>query len=181
MEQRMGRDQGAAAARSVSVIASMYDAHVDEVYRYVHRRCRDHSLAEDITQETFLTAIRRAEDPGSISIGWLMTVARNRLVDVLRREASYEGKLRLVLAGDSDHHDADLAERLRVEGALNELSVDHRLVLTLHYIDGLTVPALADQLGRSVKSIEGLVTRARRELRALLAADGAEERGDRHG
>lgn len=158
----------------------MYDDHVDEVYRFVHRRCRDHALAEDITQETFLAAIRRAEDPSSISVGWLITVARNQLVDVLRRNANHEGKLRLVLGIESDDHDADPVERLRIEGALNDLSVDHRLVLTLHYIDGLTVPALAEQLGRSVKSIEGVVTRARRELRALLA-DDADERGKRHG
>ena len=109
-------------------------------------------------------------------IGWLLTVARNRLVDVLRRKASYEGKLRLVVGGASDEADAELVERLRVEGALSELSVDHRLVLTLHYIDGLTVPALAEHLGRSVKSIEGLITRARRELRAQLGDDAGEQR-----
>ena len=63
-----------------------------------------------------------------------------------------------------------------MEGALSELSVDHRLVLTLHYIDGLTVPALAEHLGRSVKSIEGLITRARRELRAQLGDDAGEQR-----
>ena len=160
----------------------MYDAHVDEVYRFVHRRCRDHALAEDITQDTFLTAIRRVDDPSSISIGWLLTVARNRLIDVLRREAGYEGKLRLLFGGGSDGDQTDLVERLRVEGALNELSVDHRLVLMLHYIDGLTVPALAEHLGRPVKSIEGLVTRARRELRALLRGDtDAEKRGESHG
>lgn len=184
MEQRRSRDERARAARSVSAIASVFDAHVDEVYRFLHRRCRDHALAEDITQETFLTAIRRGDDPGSITVGWLITVARNRLVDVLRREAGHEGKLRLVVGcGRSSEPDAELVERLRVEGALNKLRVEHRVVLTLHYIDGLTVPALADQLGRSVKSIEGLVTRARRELRDLLDADTTdkERTGGAHG
>lgn len=184
MEQRRSRGESAGVARSVSVIASMYDAHVDEVYRFVHRRCRDHSLAEDITQETFLTAIRRADDPGSISVGWLLTVARNRLVDIVRREASYESKLRLVVGGGrSSNLDAELTERLRFESALDQLRVEHRLVLTLHYIDGLTVPALADHLGRSMKSVEGLVTRARRELRSQLDADttGKETTGEAHG
>ncbi|MBN4047589.1 sigma-70 family RNA polymerase sigma factor [Acidimicrobiaceae bacterium AH-315-P05] len=155
-----------------STIAGVYDAHVDEVYRFVHRRCRDHSLAEDITQETFLAAIRSADDLSSISIGWLLAVARNRLFDVLRRQISYEGKLRLVGVAEEDGYDVDVVERLRVESALNELSADHRLVLTLHYLDGLTVPALAEQLDRSVKSVEGLVTRARRELRAKLSEGG---------
>jgi RNA polymerase sigma-70 factor (ECF subfamily) len=160
----------------------LYDAHVDEVYRFVHRRCRDHALTEDITQETFVTAIRRVDDPTTISVGWLVTVARNRLVDALRKHARHERKLHLLGTGLDDEHDPDLAERLRVGEAMNELSVDHRLVLTLHYLDGLTVPALAEELGRSVKSVEGLITRARRELRAKLdeSAD-APERGERHG
>ena len=148
--------------------ADVFDASVDEVYRFVHRRCRDHTMAEDITQEAFMAAIRTFDQPGDVTTGWLMTVARNRLFDMLRRQTRYAEKLRLVGAAGDGSADSELAERLRVEAALNELSVDHRLVLTLHYIDGYTVPALAQHLDRSVKSIEGLVTRARRELRARL-------------
>jgi RNA polymerase sigma-70 factor (ECF subfamily) len=159
----------------------MYDVHVEEVYRFVHRRCQDHSLAEDITQETFVQAIRSADDPSSISIGWLLTVAKNRLIDVLRRQAQHEGKLRLVGAGTEHFTTVEPAERLRVVKALNTLRLDHRLVLTLHYIDGLSVPAMAEHLDRSVKSVEGLVTRARRELRAVLdEGDSVSEAGGGH-
>ncbi|NNE11191.1 MAG: RNA polymerase subunit sigma-24, partial [Ilumatobacter sp.] len=79
-----GETPGAAhaAAGGGLSFADMYDAHVEEVYRFVFRRCRDHALAEDITQETFMAAIRKADDPSTLSVGWLMTVARNRLVDV---------------------------------------------------------------------------------------------------
>jgi RNA polymerase sigma-70 factor (ECF subfamily) len=170
-----------AAERGLS-FADVFDARVDEVYRFVHRRCRDHALAEDITQETFMAAIRTFDEPTEVTISWLVTVARNRLFDVLRRQARHEAKLRLVGVAETDGHDAVLAERLRVESALKELSVDYRLVLTLHYIDGLTVPALAAHLDRSVKSVEGLVTRARRELRARLEEEiDTAEAGDGHG
>lgn len=168
MEQRRPRNATDAVAESAFSFADMYDVHVSEVYRFVHRRCQDHSLAEDITQETFVQAIRSTDDPSSISIGWLLTVAKNRLIDVLRRQAQYEGKLRLVGTRTEYTTTIEPAERLRVVKALNTLRLDHRLVLTLHYIDGLTVPAIAEHLDRSVKSVEGLVTRARRELRAAL-------------
>lgn len=164
--------------------ADLYDVHVEEVYRFVHRRCRDHSLAEDITQETFLKAIRSGREPSAISAGWLITVARNRLIDELRRRSNYEGKLRLVGASGRDACDAELADRLRVEAALDELSVDHRLVLTLRYVDGFPVAALADHLDRSVKSVEGLLTRARRALRWQLdesEALGQLDTGGDHG
>ena len=179
MEQ--GETPGATHAVAASnSFAAMYDAHVDEVYRFVHRRCRDHALAEDITQETFMRAIRSTDDAASITIGWLITVAKNHLVDVLRRRTRYETKLRLVGAVRHDEHEIALAERLRVEAALAELSVDHRLVLTLHYIDGYTVPALAEHLDRSVKSVEGMVTRARRALRAQLDDTETTELGGGH-
>lgn len=148
--------------------AHVYDAHVDEVYRYIHRRCQDHTLAEDITQDTFIAAIRATDDPNTITIGWLITVARNRLFDVLRRKTNYEEKLRLVADNARSVDQIDIAERLRVEAAMERLPVHYRLVLTLHYINGLTVGAIADELDRSVKSIEGLVTRARKELTAVL-------------
>lgn len=148
--------------------AQVYDAHVETVYRYVHRRCQDHSLAEDVTQDTFMTAIRTTDDPATITIAWLITVARNRLFDVLRRQTKYEEKLQLVANSSSRSEDIDIAERLRVEAALAVLPVHYRLVLTLQYINGMTVPAIAAELDQSLKSVEGLVTRARRELSAVL-------------
>jgi RNA polymerase sigma factor (sigma-70 family) len=103
-----------------------------------------------------------------ISIGWLKRVAGNRLIDALRRQSTYTAKLRLIRQSDDDSSVSTVAERLRVEAALDKLRLEHRLVLTLHYIDGLTVGAMATELDRSPKSVEGLITRARRELRELL-------------
>jgi RNA polymerase sigma-70 factor (ECF subfamily) len=181
MEDNENRLAASSVAERSSLLTAVYDDHVDEVYRFVHRRCRDHALAEDITQETFMTAIRSTDDPSTISIGWLLTVARNRLFDVLRRQDRYRGKLRLVAAGRAEGHQPELVERLRIEAALDKLSVDYRLVLTLHYVDGLTVPALAEHLGRSAKSVEGLLTRARRQMRAELSDDpGATGTGGSH-
>ena len=89
------------------------------------------------------------------------------MVDVLRRRATYQRKLRLVGA-DGDEGEVDVVDKIRVEAALDELSVDHRLVLTLHYLDGMTVSAIAAEMGRTAKSVEALITRARRSLRKEL-------------
>lgn len=155
--------------------AELYDAHVDEVYRYVHRRCRDHLMAEDVTQDTFMKAIRSGKEPGEITAGWLITVARNRLFDLLRRQLTYEEKLRLVAGGGVSETELDIAERLRVEGALEVLPVHYRLVLTLHYLNAMTVSAIAEQLDKTPKSVEALITRARREL--IAALDATEDEG----
>lgn len=159
-------------------IATLYDAHVQEVYRFIYRRCQDHSLAEDITQETFARALRGSTHPSQVTCGWLITVARNLLIDTVRRESKYDDRLHLLAVPSGGGASVDVAERLRVEDALQQLSVNYRLVLTLHYIDGYSVPALAKELGKTPKSVEAIVTRARRALRAELSLDeGGDDRG----
>ena len=153
------------SAPTYGTFTELFDASAEDLYRYIHRRCRDHGLAEDITQDVFMTAVR-GHHPGEISVGWLKRAARNRLIDVLRRQATYERKLRLV--GVNDEEEIDVTDRLRVEAALGEVSVEHRLVLSLHYLDGMTVGAIAADMGRSHKTVEALITRARRQLRAVL-------------
>jgi RNA polymerase sigma-70 factor (ECF subfamily) len=169
-------EHGAGTRRAVasSAWAAVYDCHVAEVHRYVHRRCGDRSLAEDVTQDTFLAAVSTVDDPDELTIGWLIRVARNRLIDVLRRQTRHETKLRLVRPGDRGDRGDQIelvAERLRVREALETLKVEHRLVLMLHYVDGYTVAALADELDRSPKAAEALVTRARRNLLKELERD----------
>ena len=50
-------------------------------------------------------------------------------------------------------------------------------MLTLHYVDGYSVPAIAEHLNRSLKSVEALVTRARRAFRAELEQEIPESGG----
>jgi RNA polymerase sigma-70 factor (ECF subfamily) len=161
-------DRDAVAVRRAG-FAALYNDHVAEVYRFVHRRCRDRAIAEDVTQDTFLTAVRTVQDPTEVTVGWLIEVARNRLVDIIRRRARYVDKLRLIGPDDVDlDGSAAVADRIRVHDALDRLRVEHRVVLSLHYIDEMTTEAIATELGRSHKSVEGLITRARRTLRREL-------------
>lgn len=147
------------------MLAALYDRHVAEVHRYVHRRCRDRAQAEDITQDAFLAAVRTFDDPADITVGWLISTARNRLIDIVRREARYERKLRLVQPPRAQADDTEIVpDRLRLREALEALRVEHRVVLVLHYLDGLTVDALAEEMGRTPKGAEALLTRARRSL-----------------
>ena len=84
-------------------LTSIYDAHVDEVYRYVHRLCLDHAIAEDVTQDVFLAALGRTGE--EVTVGWLIRSARNRMIDLVRREATYREKLRFLRGGTDGHTD----------------------------------------------------------------------------
>lgn len=150
-------------------LAALYNAHVVDVYRYVHRMCLDHAVAEDVTQDVFVALLR--ESDVDVSVGWLMRSARNRLIDIVRRESSYRDKVR-VLTGGTRSSGGDepgaVVESLSMSESLAKLRPEHRISLMLHYVDGCSVADLAQALGRSYKGAEGLLARARTALRTEL-------------
>jgi RNA polymerase sigma-70 factor, ECF subfamily len=155
-------------------LLAIYDRALPQVYGYLRARTKHAAAAEDLTSETFLAAVdalRRDAVP-DLTVAWLIRVARNKLVDQWRREERDERRRFQLLeatpdeaAADDDDSEARF-ERNRVHAVLGELGAHHRAVLTLRYLDGLSVPAVADHLGRTVHATEALLVRARRAFRA---------------
>jgi RNA polymerase sigma-70 factor (ECF subfamily) len=161
-EPEPGTDQGPA-------LLALYDHAVADVYGYLLPRCANRSLAEDLTAETFLAAVaavKRHTVP-TMTTAWLVAVARHKLVDHWRRQAREERNLKLVhddAAVEEDPWDAHL-DASRARAVLGDLSAQHRAALTLRYLDGLSVPDVADLLGRGVHATEALLVRARSAFR----------------
>lgn len=147
---------------------ALYDAHVGDVYSYVHRRCGNHSTAQDVTHDVFTTVARTIDDPGEVTVDWLIRRARFRMIDIIRRLENYNAKLTLIGGSSERDFQASVADQLRVEAALEQLTPLHRTVLVLHYVDDLSVAELAEHLERSTKGAEALITRARAALIAAL-------------
>lgn len=166
-ESQMVRSVDAAA--SVDGLLALHDAQAADVYGFILRRCGDVELAEDLTQDTFVTAARHVRNTAEVpSPAWLYQVARSRLVDHWRRETRKVRKLRLVSAGRRDQAAADPADGVvsaqRVMAALDGLPASQRAALVLRYLDGYSVRQVADTLGRTTKAIESLLARARQNF-----------------
>ncbi len=152
-------------------LLALYDEALPQVYGYLLARCGRRALAEDLTSETFLaaaTACRRVPPP-ALSTGWLIGVARHKLVDHWRAAEREERGLHAVDPGggvdepdpwDEAHLDALLAREV-----LDALSGTHRAALTLRYLDGLPVRDVARTLGRTERAAEALLVRARSAFR----------------
>src|SRR5687767_6736654 len=79
---------GPAALRGDDAVRAAYEAHGPELYRLALRSLRDHGLAEEAVQETFVRAWRAADrfEPGRGSLRtWLFAIGRNVVVDLARR------------------------------------------------------------------------------------------------
>jgi RNA polymerase sigma-70 factor (ECF subfamily) len=161
----------AAAADHGQVLLTRYDEMLPQVYGYVLRRVRNHTDAEDLTAEAFMaavTSIGRGQ-VDEVTPAWLIGIARHKLADHWRRADRDQRRLTAVASSEPDHSndpwdvELDLLDAREVLGALGP---HHRSALTLRYVDDLSVPAVAEILGRTVHATEALLVRARSAFRA---------------
>lgn len=157
-----------------------YEVAARRLYRYLFVRCGgDAALAEELTQQSFVQAVRHrhAYDGRSDPITWLIAIGRNRLIDHLRKVEREERRhLRLVVGEIAPVGVADLwrsrDERSTILDALGKVPASQRAALILHHVDGLPVRDVARLLGRSEGAVEALLSRGRARFRDVYEADG---------
>ncbi|MFE4647689.1 sigma-70 family RNA polymerase sigma factor [Streptomyces sp. NPDC056707] len=171
-----------ARAGDREAFASLYNEHRPEVYRFIGYRVRDKSLAEDLTSETFLRALRRIDTftwQGRDFGAWLVTIARNLIADHFKCS-----RTRLEVAA-GDMLDADtiavsaeetgLRELAAVEArdivqtAMRSLTPEQAECVRLRFLDELSLSESSAVAGRSVGSVKQATFRAMVSLRARLA------------
>jgi RNA polymerase sigma-70 factor (ECF subfamily) len=167
MEGRSGIDPGDATLTFFRSIA-------DDVHHYISRLTGgDVQLTEDIVQDTFIALFRqRSAFPDvAIGAGWVMTTARNRLIDHVRSQQRERTRTARHHAGEEAEarpFDYDLVSAEQARWLLRCLPEQERLALALHTVDQLSLAEVATLLGRSVDATTSLVARARRRLRNVV-------------
>lgn len=165
----------AAAPDHGAVLLDLYDEAVVDVYRYLHYRCRNAALSEELTAETFMAAVESIGRGAvqSVTTAWLMGIARHKLVDHWRRTERERRNLHAVdePAPADDPWEAEL-DGFAARDVLDRMAAQQRAALTLRYVDDLPVNEVAAVLGRSVHATESLLVRARRTFRDLYEQGG---------
>jgi RNA polymerase sigma-70 factor (ECF subfamily) len=154
-----------------AALTALYHRALPQVYGYLLPRCGSAVLAEDLTADTFMAAVAatRRDHPPDLTVGWLVGVARHKLVDHWRRADLERRKLGVAdcdAEPAQDPWDAQL-DVVAAHAALSRLPAHQRAALTLRYLDGLPVAEVARELGRSLHATETLLVRARAALRRV--------------
>lgn len=173
MEQALAVKEDDALGTSPDAFITFYESMLPRVYGYFFYRCGGFpSLAEDLTQETFITAatlLKRGERIRSPQ-PWVLGIARHKLLEHYRRERRLAESS--AVSWDSWNEDggsqvtwppprADDVWRERTLAVLTSLPLSQRQALVLRYLDGLSVSQVASLLGRSVHATESLLARGR--------------------
>lgn len=159
---------------------ALYDATVQQVYRYIRSRVRSHEIAEDLTADTYLrvlAGIDRIKPVAGSPLAYLYRVAFTLTVDQYRRHESRRSRAVGLFtdAGDLDLADTDApgpeAEAVTVLDAVElwagvqRLTERQRDVLVLRFMQGLSVAETAAVVGKSESAVKVLQMRGVRRLR----------------
>ncbi len=158
----------------------LYDAYSDTVYRYIYYRVSNRSLAEDLTSETFLRALRRIGTftwQGRDFGAWLVTIARNLVADHFK-SSRYRLEVPTGEMLDSDQTEASpedsvlayLSNKALLD-AVCQLNSQQQECVTLRFLHGLSVAETAKIMGKNDGAIKTLQYRAIRTLARLLPVE----------
>lgn len=175
--ETMTADDATTSFVDVTSFSAFYEQTVPRIYGYFLRRCGGVVVvAEDLTQETYLAAVRELKRRRSVDapVPWLYGIARHKLLDHYRRQG--RAPTRIVPWHDELDDDPVLStvdpttEEIdrRVVAALARLPDLQRTAVVLRYLDGLSVPATAAAVGKSVHAVESLLARGRANLKRFL-------------
>lgn len=177
---------GAAQGGDPSAFGKLYDRYVDVVYRYVLFRLGDRDLAEDVTSETFLRALRRITSvsyQGRDVGAWFVTIARNIIFDhvkssrfrlevvtdeVAEPSGAPIGTVGAQAVAGPEQQAISRATRAELLRCVAELGEDQRECIVLRFMQGLSVAETAAIMKRNEGAIKALQHRAVRRLAQLL-------------
>jgi len=168
---------------------TLYETHLDMVYRYVYYKVGNGQLAEDLTQHIFMKAwearvrYQWRELPFQ---HWLLRLARNTVIDHYRSTKPANASL-LDPIGDGVDPEAELAQTEMIQTlqeAVRQLPDEQREVIVLRFIEQMPHADVALHLGKSAATVRVIQHRALQALRRLLEQDerrAPERRRNGHG
>src|ERR687894_458868 len=159
---------------------ALYERYHRRIHAYVFGMVKDHQRAEDVTQEVFVSALRRmraTERPIAFN-PWIYEIAKNACIDQFRRskraeEVSFDADDGLApsdytrLVSAEPVPDAALVAKQELDhlcGAFGGLSEAHHQILVLRELEGLSYREIGERMGMSRPAVESTLFRARRRL-----------------
>lgn len=157
------------------LLTLVYEKYHRELYLYIYSLSRNHHIAEDLTQETFLKALLSLPEGHGNIRAWLYMVARNLFFNY-REKASRNVSLEEMERSDEEKDLlANMIEnerKLQLYQALKKLDMKKREILLLQYFGDLSQKEIAAVLHITPENVRVLAYRAKKELKKYMEQQG---------
>ena len=176
------------ARKDRDALETLYGKFSGAVFSLAVHMLRDHTAAEEVTQDAFFNVWRRASsyrsEKGKVTT-WLFSIAHHRMIDELRRRRRREQltvtqDLELISqpeddAGDPAKYAMFQMRRSEMTEALSALRPEQREVVVLAYYGGLTHSEIAKKLNQPLGTVKTRMRLALKKLRDVLGPQAKRE------
>jgi RNA polymerase sigma-70 factor (ECF subfamily) len=162
-----------ARAGNASAFEKLIDRHADALFGLAVSMVKNRADAEELVQETFAAAFTNLEKfQGRAAVKtWICSILVNRAISLRRRE-----RIRQMQPLNDDNRgfagrqsgDHAMDAKMDVHAVLQRLSEEHRQVIVLRELHGLSYEEIAETVGIPRGTVESRLHRARNELREML-------------
>jgi RNA polymerase sigma-70 factor (ECF subfamily) len=166
-----------------SAFGLLYDRYQPAIYRFIYLKVGHREEAEDLTHQVFLKAwenIERFRNEGLPISSWLYRIARNRIIDHYRTKKTtfeFDEAVDEALQHMEDISDA-AGKKMALEeaySALRTLPQEQQDIILMRFVEELTVPEIADILGKNQGTVRVLQHRALKSLKKALEKQNHED------
>lgn len=169
-----------AQAGDAAAFGELYARYARHILRYMYVRTREPELAQDLTQEVFIRVIKGIGGlqyhGEKMFLGWLYTIAGNVLI-------GHEQRRQIAASSLNDSPDvtdprgqeavSSLFERLSLQHAIAQLTVEQQHVLMLKFFGDMTNQEIAATIGKTEGAVKALQHRAIQALQQILSQEYA--------
>lgn len=171
---------------NAKAVRQWFNQYHDRLFKFVASRVSIEKDTEELTQDTFLSCLKHLPlFRGESSIWtWMVRIAQHEVADYYRKRYAKKFIHALPLSELLPFNDlSDTHEiAIKVRQVLAKMAKEDREILLMKYVDKKRVKQIAVELGRTVKSVESILFRARIEFRELyVAVEGMDPEYSIHG
>lgn len=165
--------------RDQTAMSTLYARHHVRLYRYLVRLVRNEAMAEELMNEVFMECWRKADSfEGRSAVStWMMTIARNRAISLLRKrsDAELDDDYAAQIADEEDTPEVVSQKRSKAEvmrACMEKLSDAHREIIDLVYYHDKSVSEVAEIAAIPANTVKTRMFHARKKLAELMREAG---------
>jgi RNA polymerase sigma-70 factor (ECF subfamily) len=161
-----------------AALGELYDNYVDKLFLAASSMTDNREIAKDALQEVFIELWNYRETIGDVQYpqSYLVKVLRSILIKKLKKESvkKYHPVEDSLLSPDSNREDRFISSETeqemtdRLSHAMSRLTTRQKLILRLHFYEGLSYEQIAERLSMNYQSVNNLAFRTIRHLRSIM-------------